>query len=141
RPVLLSSTLRDNNSALIVDMTNREVRLGEHLVQQGETPHLVRQIFLWDSACHQRIAIYNYSQRTQRNTLRLEYRADFVDLFEVRGHLPQHRGTTSARVVSVSQVELGYTATDGLRQSTTMQFHPPPYRITENAVEWELELA
>ena len=141
RPVLLSSTLRDNNSALIVDMTNREVRIGEHLVQQGETQHLVRKIFLWDSACHQRIAIYNYSQRTQRNTLRLEYRADFVDLFEVRGHVPQHRGTTSARVVSVSQVELGYTATDGLRQSTTMQFHPPPYRITENAVEWELELA
>jgi glycogen debranching enzyme len=141
RPVLLSSTLRDNNASLITDMTNREVRIGEHLIQQGETQHIVRTIFLWDSACHQRIAIFNYSQRTLRNTLRLEYRADFVDLFEVRGHRPAHRGTTAARVASPTQVELGYTASDGLRQTTIIQFDPPPYRITEDAVEWEIELA
>jgi glycogen debranching enzyme len=141
RPVLLSSTLRDNNAALIVDMTNREARLGEHLIQQGETQHLVRTIFLWDSACHQRIALNNYSQRPLRNTLRLEYRADFVDLFEVRGHRPMHRGTTSARVTSPSEVELAYVASDGLRQSTVIQFDPPPYRISEDAVEWEIDLA
>jgi glycogen debranching enzyme len=140
RPVLLSSTLRDNNASLIVDMTNREVRLGEHLVQHGETQHIVRTIFLWDSACHQRIAIFNYGQRRLRNTLRLEYRADFVDLFEVRGHRPLHRGTTSARVISPSEVELGYVASDGERQSTTLQFDPPPYRVTDGTAEWEIDL-
>jgi glycogen debranching enzyme len=141
RPVLLSSTLRDNNAALIVDMTNREVRIGEHLIQQGETQHIVRTIFLWDSACHQRIALNNYRQRPLQSTLRLEYRADFVDLFEVRGHRPLHRGTTSARVTSASEVQLKYTASDGLRQATTIQFDPPPSRVAEDAVEWEIELA
>src|SRR5690606_37207131 len=140
RPVLLSSALRDNNAALIVDMTNREVRIGEHLIQMGETQHIVRTVFLWDSACHQRIAFYNYGKRPLRNTVRLEYSADFVDLFEVRGHRPLHRGTTSTRVDSPSQAGLCYTASDGMKQCTVIQFDPAPYRITEDAAEWEVEL-
>ncbi|HLU05461.1 MAG TPA: amylo-alpha-1,6-glucosidase [Woeseiaceae bacterium] len=140
RPVLLSSALRDNNAALIVDMTNREVRIGEHLIQMGETQHIVRTVFLWDSACHQRIAFYNYGKRPLRNTVRLEYSADFVDLFEVRGHRPLHRGTTSTRVDSPSQAGLCYTASDGMKQCTVIQFDPAPYRITEDAAEWEMEL-
>ncbi|HUF22462.1 MAG TPA: glycogen debranching N-terminal domain-containing protein [Burkholderiales bacterium] len=140
RPVLLSSTLRDNNAALIVDLANREVRIGDHIVQQGETQHVVRTIFLWDSACHERIAVFNYGQRPMRHTLRLEYRSDFADLFQVRGHQTSRRGTTRTRVTSPTQVELAYTASDGVRQATTIQFDPPPYHISEHAMEWEIEV-
>lgn len=141
QPLFLSSTIRDDNAALIVDLTNPDIYDGDRLLQPRDTMHIVRTIFLWDSGCHQRVAISNYGQVAQRNTLRLEFDADFVDLFEVRGHRSAVHGEIDVRVVSRSCVRFHYTATDGLKQVTVIDLDPVPSRIDENAAEWDLELA
>lgn len=141
QPLFLSSTIRDDNAALIVDLTNPDIYDGDHLLQPRDTMHIVRTIFLWDNGCHQRVAISNYGQAAQRNTLRLEFDADFVDLFEVRGHRSVVHGEIEVRVASRSCVQFHYTATDGLRQVTVVDLDPIPNRIEENAAEWDLELA
>ncbi len=141
QPLFLSSTLRDDNAALIVDLTNPDIYAGERLLQPRDTMHIVRTIFLWDNGCNQRVAISNYGQETQRNTLRLEFGADFVDLFAVRGHRTGARGKISARVIGRRSVEYDYTATDGLEQATVIALDPTPDRLDESSAEWDLVLA
>lgn len=141
QPLFLSSTLRDNNAALIVDLTNPDIYSGEWLLQPRDTLHIVRTIFLWDNAFHQRIALSNYGQNSQLNVLRLEFDADFVDLFEVRGHRPARHGTTTVRIDAPHLVEYCYTATDGLKQSTVIALDPPPDRLDDTAAEWDVTLA
>jgi glycogen debranching enzyme len=141
QPLFLSSTLRDDNAALIVDLTNPDIYAGDRLLQPRDTMHIVRTIFLWDNGCHQRVAMSNYGQDTQRNTLRLQFDADFVDLFSVRGHRSGTRGETAARVVGRRNVEFDYTASDGLKQTTVIALDPTPDRIDETAAEWDVELA
>ena len=141
QPLILSATLRDDNAALIVDLTNPDIHSGDRLVQPRDTLHIVRTIFLWDNACHQRIAISNFGQTSQRNTLRLEFSADFVDLFEVRGHRSERRGTRSMRLADSSRIEFHYVASDGVRQTTVISLDPTPDRLEEGAAEWDVELA
>lgn len=141
QPLFLSSTLRDDNAALIVDLTNPDIYDEDRLLQPRDTMHIVRTIFLWDNGCHQRVAIANYGQSGQRNTLRLEFGADFVDLFEVRGHRVVAHGELNARVANGSSVEFEYIATDGLKQTTVVGLDPAPDRLDENGAEWDLELA
>ena len=141
QPLFLSSTLRDDNAALIVDLTNPDIYEGDRLLQPRDTMHIVRTIFLWDTGCHQRVAIANYGQIAQRSTLRLEFDADFVDLFEVRGHRSVVHGTIDIRLAGRGSVGFHYTATDGLKQTTRVDLDPVPDRLEANAAEWDLELA
>ncbi|MEX2496815.1 MAG: glycogen debranching N-terminal domain-containing protein [Woeseia sp.] len=140
QPLVLSSTLRDDNAALIVDLTNPDIYLDDRLVQPRDTLHIVRTIFLWDSACYQRIAISNFGQCTHHSTLRLEFGADFVDLFEVRGHRPSRRGTSSSKVSDSCRVEFCYVASDGQQQSTVIALDPVPDRLNDSSAEWDFNL-
>ena len=45
QPLLLGSNLRDDNSALTVDLTNSDVYRNGRLALQKDTLHIVRSIF------------------------------------------------------------------------------------------------
>src|SRR4030081_1795506 len=47
QPLLLGSNLRDDNSALTVDLTNADIYEGERIVLQKDLIHIVRTLFLW----------------------------------------------------------------------------------------------
>jgi len=47
QPLLLGSNLRDDNSALTVDLTNPDVYRNGRIVLQKDILHIVRTIFLW----------------------------------------------------------------------------------------------
>src|SRR3979490_2485269 len=47
QPLLLGSNLRDDNSALTVDLTNPDIYRGGRIVLQKDMLHIVRTIFLW----------------------------------------------------------------------------------------------
>lgn len=141
QPLVLSSTLRDDNAALIIDLTNPDIFDGDHLLQPRDTMHIVRTIFLWENGCHHRVAVVNYGQAEQHNILRLEFDADFVDLFEVRGQRAVSHGDVDARPAGRGRIRFHYRATDGLEQATAVEFDPVPDRLDENAAEWDMQLA
>src|SRR6187399_3644331 len=60
QPLLLGSNLRDDNSALTVDLTNSDVYRNGRLVLQKDRLHIVRTIFLWRGTFYQRIALQNH---------------------------------------------------------------------------------
>src|SRR5437899_9481847 len=62
RPLLLSSTVREDNAVMAVDATNPDVsRNGETIIERG-TIHVFRSKILWDKACHERLRIHNYGR-------------------------------------------------------------------------------
>src|SRR5580700_8928255 len=61
QPLLLGSNLRDDNSALTVDLTNPDVHRQGQIVLHKDMLHIVRTIFLWRGAAYQRIGLQNHS--------------------------------------------------------------------------------
>ncbi|MGY3293282.1 glycogen debranching enzyme [Bradyrhizobium sp. LM3.6] len=63
QPLLLGSNLRDDNSALTVDLTNPDIYREGSLVLQKDLLHIVRTIFLWRGTAYQRIGVQNHGDR------------------------------------------------------------------------------
>ena len=60
RPLLVSTTVKEDNALLTIDLTNPDIASeGQELVPRG-TLHLCRTRFLWQGTCHERISIHNY---------------------------------------------------------------------------------
>ena len=100
QPLLLGSNLRDDNSALTVDLTNPDVYRNGRIVLQKDMLHIVRTIFLWRGTAYQRIGVQNHGDRPASFELTLLFDNDFADLFEVRGEetsAPRHRLQQIAR--------------------------------------------
>jgi hypothetical protein len=81
QPLLLGSNLRDDNSALTVDLTNSDVYRNGRLVLQKDTLHIVRSIFLWRGTAYQRIALQNHGDLPASFDLTLLFDNDFADFF------------------------------------------------------------
>ena len=85
RPLLLSSAMHEDKSALSVGLTNPDIPLGEHDKLPRDTIFLERTKFVWKAVCYERMNIKNYDRVRRRLRLDVLFGADFHDLFEVRG--------------------------------------------------------
>ncbi len=141
QPLLLGSNLRDDNSALTVDLTNPAVYRGGRIVLPKDMLHIVRTIFLWRGTAYQRIGVQNHSENPASFELTLLFDNDFADLFEVRGERRPRRGIGSSKVLGAADVLLEYTGLDGKSRSTSLQFEPRPTRLATNAATYHLDLA
>jgi glycogen debranching enzyme len=141
RPMLLSSTLRDDNAVLTCDLTNPDLHEGDRLSLPHDAIHLRRSKFLWEAACCERLALRNFSDMSLTFRLEIRFAADFVDLFEVRGTQRIRRGLRHPAKVSESAVELAYTGLDHRRRATQLRFDPAPSRLTADHAVYDLTLA
>ncbi len=113
QPLLLGSNLRDDNSALTVDLTNPDVYRQGRIVLRKDMLHIVRTIFLWRGAAYQRIGVQNHGEDPASFDLTLLFDNDFADLFEVRGERRPRRGIGSSKLLGASDVVLEYIGLDG----------------------------
>jgi glycogen debranching enzyme len=141
QPLLLGSNLRDDNSALTVDLTNPDVYRHGRIVLQKDMLHIVRTIFLWRGTAYQRIGVQNHGENRASFDLTLLFDNDFADLFEVRGEKRPRRGIGSGKVLGPADVALDYSGLDGRARCTTLHFEPRPTRLAVNAANYHLELA
>src|ERR1700742_3053048 len=102
QPLLLGSNLRDDNSALTVDLTNPDVYRQGRLILEKDMLHIVRTIFLWRGTAYQRIGLQNHGEQRATFDLTLMFDNDFADLFEVRGERRPRRGVSSSKMLGSS---------------------------------------
>ena len=140
RPLLLSSTLQDDNAVLTVDLANPDIYRGEELVLSRETLHVTRTKFLWQAACYERIAIENFDSRAHRTRLLFWFAADFADLFEVRGMQRPARGTCHAETRGKDAILYHYKGLDGVDRYTQVQFGQPPARLDARHADFDIAL-
>jgi glycogen debranching enzyme len=140
-PLLLGSTLRDDNSAFIVDLTNPDLMDGQRILLEKDRVHILRTIFLWRDTAYQRLGVRNYGDQPVELRLTILFENDFADLFEVRGAHRERRGTASAKLHGSDRVLLVYEGLDRKTRRTALNFDPPPDRLTTGAAVYDLHLA
>lgn len=142
RPMLLSSTLRDDNAVLTCDLTNPDILDDSgKLVLGHDLIHIRRSRFLWNGCCYERLTVRNFDARSQHVWLEIEFAADFADLFEVRGTSRSRRGQYMPATVEKDSVELSYLGLDQRRRSTQLSFDPVPDELQSSGVTYNLALA
>ncbi|MBB3659825.1 glycogen debranching enzyme [Rhizobium sp. BK650] len=142
RPMLLSSTLRDDNATLRCDLTNPDhfddkgkLTLGHDLI------HLRRTRFLWNACCYERLTVRNYDERPQHVRIEMGFGADFADLFEVRGTVRARRGRHLPAITEQDAILLSYIGLDNRRRSTRLSFDPQPDELGSDHAVYDLHLA
>ncbi|HEX2493698.1 MAG TPA: amylo-alpha-1,6-glucosidase [Steroidobacter sp.] len=139
-PLLLSSTVRSNNAILDVDLTNPDLVRGDLLDLPKDTMHIARAKFLWEATCYEVLSVRSFAEENKQVRLALEFDADFVDVFEVRGLVRQTRGRVSARVHGRDRVQFEYASLDQIARATEVCFQPAPIRLTQQRAVFDLDL-
>jgi glycogen debranching enzyme len=140
RPLLLSSTIQDDNSAFSADLSNPDLWSGKEIAVRREQIHLHRLRFLWRGACYERLLVRNFSDHVQQVNVTVNFSADFADLFEVRGERRAARGNISATMLNDRHVELGYMGLDQIERVTALDFDPVPRILTTARASFDLTL-
>ena len=137
RPLLLSSTVQDNNALLTADLSNPDFFLDGHLVLRRDTIHVVRSKFLWKAACHERLGIRSFDRATRRIEFTFRFGADFADIFELRGHRRTRRGEIETELIE-NGVSFLYHGLDGVLRRTVIRFDPLPDRLDHESARFQL---
>lgn len=140
RPLLLSSAVGRDDSLLVIDLTNPDFGLPGKNPLPRERLHLSRRLFLWKSACYERLVIHNYSRERTSFLLQVIYDADFTDIFEVRGKRRPRRGQRLESQVERQRVVLAYRGLDEKVYSTCLWFKPAPDVLAPSFASYTLAL-
>ena len=121
KPLLLSSTIREDNVLFAVDLTNPDLDLDSGQTLPRGTVHLYRTKFLTDTVCYDQITLNNYGDRAIDVEVSLDFDADFADIFEVRGEKRKRRGKKLPEEVTRSALILAYEGLDDIRRTTRIE--------------------
>src|SRR5271163_1851971 len=138
--MLLSSTIRDDNGFLTVDLSNVDNLVDGKIELARGTIHLFRCKFLDQAGCHEQIRIINYGMETLEASISVRFAADFADIFEVRGTMREHHGENLPARLSRDEVVLRYRGLDNVERRTRLQFAPAPGLLTESHAQFDLSL-
>jgi glycogen debranching enzyme len=84
RPLLLSSTIREDNVLLAIDFTNPELPLTSGTTVPSGTLHIYRTKFLAEGGCVETISARNFGNVAVDLEFTIAFAADFSAIFEVR---------------------------------------------------------
>ncbi len=133
RPLLLSSTVTEDNAQLTVDLTNPDLWTDAHLALPRDQVHGFLSCFLWNGVCYQRLSLRNYSLVPVPVSFEWQFDADFADIFEVRGIKRERRGEMRQPLIGSDCVQLSYEGLDQVVRRTTLHFAPAPQSLKANS--------
>jgi glycogen debranching enzyme len=140
RMLLLSSTVREDNAMLTVDLTNPDIVVDGEVALARDQVHVFRSSFLWHGAYYERLRVRNFSMQPVVVALSVVFEADFHDIFEVRGVKREARGEMLPPEIETDRVRLSYRGLDEVVRGTALIFSPPPARLDEAQAEFTEEL-
>ncbi len=140
QPLLLNSTVKEDNSLLQVDLTTPDIYRDGHLVIPRGTLHLSRTQILWEGVLYDQLVLVNYGPYAIKAALELQLDADFADIFEVRGAHRGRRGHHFPPEVQREMMCFSYRGLDEILRCTRISFSPPPDLINDKRVRFILAL-
>jgi glycogen debranching enzyme len=140
RPLILSSTVTEDNTLLVVNLTNPDLSMdGEVRIRRGSL-HIAREVLLWKGVCYQRLRFTNYGSDPATVGISLRIDSDFADLFEVRGVKRARRGNILPPEPSATGLLLAYEGLDSVVRRARIECSPAPADVTEAGIEIGLHL-
>ena len=139
-PLLLGSTLRDDNLNLRADLTNPDILAGEGIALLKDTVHISRTIYIHNGLLSARSAVVNHGNVPVSLDVTIDFESDFADLFEVRGMNRAARGSLQKEVVGKNKVILRYKGIDNKVRETALTFDPEPTELKTTCARYSLML-
>jgi glycogen debranching enzyme len=145
-PMLLSSTIRDDNAFLAVDMTNFDSSNSTSVASKTDNPlpretvHLFRSKFLDKATCYEQIRLINYGLQPLKISLSFQFEADFADIFEVRGTKRARKGERLPDSLDGDAAVLSYLGLDNVSRKTRVDFSPKPRVLTTQKASYDFSL-
>jgi glycogen debranching enzyme len=140
KPLLLSSAMQSDNTALVADLVNPDTFEEDVLVWPKNVLHFSRVKFLWQAACYEMLKVEYFGSDHRRVSIALDFSADFADMFEVRGQARAARGPVTASVADATTVKIVYGSLDDRSRCTHLHFDPPPAALSAGHAAFELDL-
>jgi glycogen debranching enzyme len=140
QPLLLSSTIREDNAFLSVDLTNLDSPVKSDDTLPRGTVHIFRLQFLREASCYQQIRVLNYGLQLVRVSILLHFDADFADIFEVRGTKRARKGERLDDHVEGDAAILAYRGLDSVLRRTRVEFSPRPASLTTREACFQITL-
>jgi glycogen debranching enzyme len=140
QPLLLGSTVREDNAFLSVDVTNVDTALNTEDSLPRGTVHIFRSQFLGTASHYEHLRILNYGLELVRLALLFQFDADFADIFEVRGTKRERKGERLTDHVDGSAAILAYKGLDGVFRRTRLEFSPHPTSLTTREALFRITL-
>ena len=112
RPLLLHSTVKEDNTLLVVDQTTPDLYDGAQLLLNKGSLHIFRSKLLADGAHYEHIRLSHFGYAPITFQLMLYFDADFADIFEVRGTPRPQRGVVRPSVRRGHELLLSYDGLD-----------------------------
>ncbi len=131
RPLLLSSTIREDNILFGADLTNPDLKLSSGALARG-TLHIFRTKFLAGDTCYDRILLHNYDDKPLEVNLSFEFEADFADIFEIRGEKRPQRGRILPPRWTDHGLTFAYEGLDGILRRTNIDCSHPTCHAHES---------
>jgi len=134
KPLLLYSSICEDNSLLSVDAANLEIdEPGREHVPQG-CIHVFRSAFLTEAACNFSFRFHNYGMEPHSLNLLFVLDADFADIFQIRGTPRRERGKPLEDRIEDSALVIGYVGLDDVVRQTRIAFSTKPKSISRHEV-------
>jgi glycogen debranching enzyme len=133
QPLLLSSTVAEDNAVFTADLTNPDIVSDGRLVLQRGVLHLFRSRVLWNGTSIERIRVANHGLHSIEVPISLRFDADYADLFEVRGTRRSRRGLRLPATGSAGSVVLRYRGLDDVERRTRIRSLRTPDRQEDGA--------
>jgi len=137
QPLLLHSST-ERNYTQIVELTYPFESIDREGVHRKENLSIQRSRVL-SGSLHERIRVRNFGTKVRPLVLTINFAADFLDIFEVRGLVRERRGQLQRPTVDRSRVVLGYRGLDGEVRTTTIRFSPAPDEVDESKAVFRTE--
>lgn len=140
RPLLLSSTLREDNILLAIDLTNPDLELPSGRSLARGTIHIFRTKFLSDGTCFERFVIHNYGEDAADIDLTIAFGADFYDIFEVRGQQRERRGARLPTELEKASITFSYRGLDNVTRRTRVHSSLAPSAVSESELSFSIHV-
>jgi glycogen debranching enzyme len=141
RPLHLNTTVKEDGSALTVELMNPDLRRDGEVVLRKGSVHVLRRKLLWDNACHEQVRFTHHGVTPIELQLQLRLDADFADVFELRGIQRARRGERAAAVVDASALTFTYSGLDQRERRTVVHFEPQPEQTEAGVARFAVRLA
>ena len=149
QPLLLNATVSDDALQAAIELTNADELHAERaaagheqpVVVPGRTLRLSRRLTLYRDQLYQAITVESFAHDTHLLELEWMFDADFVDVFEARGHRRAHRGIALPPTIEASGLTLGYRGLDDVTRTTRLELFPAPTHIDAGRAYHVLSLA
>jgi glycogen debranching enzyme len=130
RPLMLSSTVKQDNVLFSADLTNPDLIENGQLVVPRGTIHIFRAKLLWKGVCYERLRVTNFGLTPVEVLLTFQLEADYMDIFEVRGARRERRGRLLPPTTTDASIVHSYEGLDKTVRRTRIECVPRPTALS-----------